>query len=526
MGNEALRADCLIGIDIGTQSLRGLLIDRSARLRVLASRPTPTLRMREGSAEHDPEALWQATLAILRELAPQVPKGHAVAGIAAASFGESCVLLDAHGQALGKAMAWFDRRTERDAAWLTERIGPERLFALTGLAPDPTYTLFKLLWARRTMPDRFGSVRRMLNIADWIAFRLSGEVATDFSLASRTACLDLPNRIWSAALLREVGFDIEIFPPIRASGTALGPVRPQVLAETGLPGSPIVGVGAHDHVCGAFSAGALSAGALSNGVVLDSMGTAEAILTAMRQPVMSPDLLRQGYAQGAAARDRPLFYLGGTIYSSGGAVEWTRRLFGQDLSHQALIGEAELLSPGSNGVSFLPHLAYGAPPHADITARGAFLGLTSAKGRSEMFRAVLEGLAMEARSVVAGMTDLAGLGEPEAIIVIGGNTRNRLLLEIKASTYGRPMTVIAEPEATALGAALLGGIAAGLWPDLRRALAEIERETFVVDPCPDWIPIYDEYFNTVHARLYAALQLIHAQLAKYEVPALPSSSPT
>jgi len=521
MGNGALRADCLIGIDIGTQSLRGLLIDRSARLRVLASRPTPTLRMREGSAEHDPEALWQATLAILRELAPQVPKGHAVAGIAAASFGESCVLLDDHGEALGKAMAWFDRRTEKDAAWLAERIGPERLFALTGLALDPTYTLFKLLWARRTMPDRFGSTRRTLNIADWIAFRLSGEAATDFSLASRTSCLDLPNRIWSAALLREVGFDRGIFPPIRSSGTPLGPVRPQVLAETGLPGAPVVGVGAHDHVCGAFAAGALSAG-----VVLDSMGTAEAILTALRQPVMSPDLVGQGYAQGAVERDRPLFYLGGTIYSSGGAVEWARRLFGQDLSHQALIGEAELLSPGSNGVSFLPHLAYGVPPHADIAARGAFLGLTSAKGRSEMFRAVLEGLAMEARSVVAGMTDLAGLGDPGAIIVIGGNTRNRLLLEIKASTYGRPMTIIAEPEATALGAALLGGIAAGLWPDLRQALAEIARETFVVDPRPDWVPIYNEFFNTVHARLYATLRPIHAQLAKYEAPTSPPTSPS
>ncbi|HWA79892.1 MAG TPA: FGGY family carbohydrate kinase [Acetobacteraceae bacterium] len=516
MGKEARHADCLIGIDIGTQSLRALLIGRSARRRVFASRPTPTLRMREGFAEHDPEALWQATLAILRELAPQVPTGHAVAGIAAASFGESCVLLDEHGEALGNAMAWFDRRTEKDAAWLAERVGPDRLFAMTGLAPDPTYTLYKLLWARRTMPDRFGSARRMLNIADWIAFRLCGEAATDFSLASRTSCLDLPHRVWCAPLLDAIDLNIGIFPPIRASGTPLGLVRPEVLAETGLPGSPIVGVGAHDHVCGAFAADALA-----DGVVLDSLGTAEAILTTIRQPVMSPDLVRQGYAQGAAARDRSLFYLGGTIYSSGGAVEWIRRLFGQDLSHQALISEAESLPAGSNGVSFLPHLAYGAPPHADVAARGAFLGLTSGKGRSEMFRAVLEGLAMEARSVVTGMAALAGLGEPRAIIVIGGNIRNRLFLEIKASAYGRPMTIIAEPEATALGAALLGGIAAGLWPDLREALSEIERETFVVDPRQDWIPLYDEFFNTVHARLYAALQPIHARLVTYEAPASP-----
>ncbi len=501
-------ADCLIGIDIGTQSLRGLLVDRRGRLRVLASRPTPTLRLGEGAAEHDPEALWRAMLDVLRELAPQVPEGREVAGIAAASFGESCVLLGDRGEALGNAMAWFDRRTEPDAAWLAGRIAPERLFGVTGLAPDPTYTLCKLLWTRRTAPDRFAAARRMLNIADWIAFRLSGEAATDFSLASRTSCLDLRNRRWSAEVLGALDLDLGLFPPLCASGTRLGPVRPDVLAETGLPGSPTVSVGAHDHVAGAFAAGALE-----DDAVLDSMGTAEAILTARREPVMTPDVVRQGYVQGAVERDRPLYYLGGTIYSSGGAIEWARGLFGGSLPHEALIAEAAGVVPGSNGVSFLPHLAYGAPPHAGVTARGAFLGLTAATGRGEMFRAVLEGLAMEARGVVEGMAVLAG-GMPERITVIGGNIRNPLLLEIKASAYARPMTIIAEPEATSLGAALMAGIAAGLWPDLRHALAEIERKRFVVDPRPEWIDQYDALFRTVHARLYAATEPIHAALAK------------
>jgi xylulokinase len=510
MSRKDLEADCLIGIDIGTQSLRALLTDRRGRRRVSASRPTPTLRLRSGSAEYAPEVLWQTTLAVLRELAPAVPPGHAVAGIATASVGESCVLLDAAGVVLGDAIAWFDRRTEPDAAWLADRISPERLFRVTGLAQDPTYTLCKLLWTRRTMPDRFASARRMLNIADWIAFRLSGEVATDFSLASRTSCLDIRNRRWSAELLGELGLDIGLFPPIRPSGTPLGYVRPDVLAATGLPGRPAVGVGAHDHVCGGFAAGAIGEGAL-----LDSMGTAEAILTAVRQPIMALDIVRQGYAQGAIQRDLPLFYVGGMINSSGGAVEWVRRLFGGP-RHRVLIEEAARVAPGSNGVSFLPHLAYGAPPHADPAARGAFLGLTAAAGRGELFRAVLEGLAMEARGVLDGMAALAAVKPPDSIHVIGGNIRNPLLLEIKASAYGRPMTIVGEAEATALGAALMGGIAAGLWPDLRSALAEIKRDELVVDPRPAWIGIYDELFKTVHRHLYPAIQPINALLAKRE----------
>lgn len=511
MRRAGFEKECLIGIDIGTQSLRALLVDRSARLRVLASRPTPTLRPRPGFAEHDPEALWHSVLAVLGELASRIPKDHEVAGIAVASFGESCVLLDTHGAPLGNALAWFDRRTEEDAASLAGRIPPDRLFAVTGLASDPTYTLYKLLHVRRVAPERFAAARRMLNIADWIAFRLCGEAATDFSLASRTSCLDLRNRSWSAELLGELGFDRTFFPPLRPSGAPLGAVRTAVLTETGLPGRPLVGVGAHDHIAGAFAAGSLA-----EGVILDSMGTAEAILTAARQPTMTPDIVQQGYAQGAIERDQPLFYLGGAIYSSGGTVEWARHLFGGSLSHQALIGEARSIAPGSNGVSFLPHLAYGSPPHPDIKARGAFLGLTAAKGRGEMFRAVLEGLAMEARGVLDGMSKAARLAVPGEIIVIGGNTRNRLLLEIKANTFGRPVTVIADPEATALGVALMGGIAAGLWPDLRRALGEIERERFVVDPEPVSIPLYDELYRTVHARLYPALRPINTLLVRRE----------
>jgi len=490
-------ADCLIGIDIGTQSVRALLIDRRSHLRILAFRPTPTLRPAPDRAEHDPEALWQAVLEVLREVGAQVPPGRAVAGMAVASVGESCVLLDDRGQPLANAVAWFDRRTEEDAAWLAARLSPERLFAVTGLAPDPTYTLCKLLWSRRTMPDRFAPARSMLNIADYIAFRLCGEAATDFSLASRTSCLDLADRRWSSELLDAVGLDRTLLPPIRASGTRLGTVRPGVLAATGLSGRPSVGVGAHDHVCGAFAVGGLA-----DGILLDSMGTAEALLTSVRQPAMTPALVERGCFQGAVERDQPLFYLGATITSSGGAVEWARALFGGSLSRQALIDEAGRVPPGSNGVSYLPELAAAASSPASPAPGAAFLGLTPAKGAGEMFRAVLEGLAIAAAGIVEGMPAFAEVGKPREIIVIGGNTRNRLLLEIKASAYGRPMTINAEPEATALGAALMGGIAAGLWPDLGQALREVERQEFVVDPRPAWIPIYRELSRTAHAGLH------------------------
>ncbi len=501
MSGGAMGAKLLIGLDCGTQSIRALLADTRGRTLACASRPTPVIGRGPGAAEYAPQALWRCVLEVLGEIAPR----HAeVAGIACASMGEACALLDADGREVAPIITWFDRRTEPDAAALAARGDPARLSAITGLPVDPTLTLCKLLWHRRTDPAGFARVRRVLNLADWVAFRLCGAAATDLSLASRTFCLDVAAGDWSAEVLALAGIDRALLPPIRPSGTRIAQMRAEVLAATGLRGAPAVGVGGHDHVCGGFAAGAVRPG-----VLLDSMGTAEALLRTIDRPLADPAARHLGYWQGAVGLDRRFGYVGAGINSSGGAIEWFRAMLG-DPPHAALIAEAEAVAPGSSGAVFLPHLAYSTPPVVDLAARGAFIGLTAGTTRGAMFRAVLEGLAMEARLSADGMAAL--VGAPDDIRVIGGNTRNDLLLRIKAAVFGRTLTVIAEPEATALGAALLGGLAAGLWPDMAAAQAAIEQERRCVEPDPRWIGLYDRLFREVYCRVYPALAPLGAAL--------------
>jgi len=513
-------APYLVGIDLGTQSIRALLADTRGRSVAFASRPTPTIPLGPGRAEYDPAALWAAAVAVLGELAAAVPAGGAVAGIACASMGEACVLLDAAGEPLGRAITWFDRRTEAVAAAFGQRVGAERLFRITGLPVDPTLTLCKLLWHRADDPARFARARRVLNLADWLAWKLCGEAATDYSLASRTLCLDMQGGGWSAEVLDLAGLPADLLPPIRPSGTPLGPVRAEVLAATGLPGRPVVGVGGHDHVCGGFSAGAVR-----QGVLLDSMGTAEALYQTVARPVMTEATRGLGFSQGAVglhgARAATTFaYLGAGLNSSGGSIEWFRSLMG-DAEHPVaardrLIAEAAATPVGALGTCFLPHLAYSTPPVVDVAARGAFVGLTAGTSRGAMFRAVLEGLAMEARFAVDAMAALPGAGAPRDIRVIGGNTRNPLFLAVKASVYGRPLTVIDEADATALGAALLGGVAAGLWPDLDTALGAIDQPHHQVAPDPAWTRAYAEMYETIYRKLYPALAPISHDLTRFD----------
>ena len=264
----------VVGIDLGTQSIRAIAFDARGRKAAEARRATPMQDVGEGHSEYDPEAIFDTVVACLSETAAQLGGGQ-VAGIAVASIGESCVILDGQGRCLAPSIAWFDRRADEAARSLASGFGAERVFEITGLKIEPIFTLCKLAWMRQHWREAFERVQRVLLMADWIAYRLSGVAGTDFTLASRTLFLDLARRQWSDELLANVGLDRGHLAPLMRSGSPLGKLRPEVLAATGLAGQPVVAVGAHDHVCGALVAGLSEPGA-----VVDSIGTAEALLLA------------------------------------------------------------------------------------------------------------------------------------------------------------------------------------------------------------------------------------------------------
>jgi xylulokinase len=508
----------VIGIDVGTQSIRTLAFDARGRRIAEARRPTPVEMLDGGRGEYAPDALFATVLACLAETAAAL-RGRPVAGMAVASMGESCVPTDAAGRALSPSLIWYDRRPEPQTEALLRRIGDERAFQIAGLALKPTLTLAKLAWMREHWPEAIERASRILMIADWIAFRLSGVAATDFTLASRTAYLDISGRRWSEELLALVGLGCDIPAPLVPSGTALGPVRPDVLAETGLAGAPVVAAGGHDHLCGSYAVGVNSPGAL-----LDSMGTAEAMLLATAVPLSDPAIMARGFNQGAVGAHRAFTYIGAGINSCGGSIEWLRALAGSP-PYSELIAEAEAAGPGSGGVVFLPHLAYSPPPDPDTHGRGAFIGLTTAASRGAMCRAVLEGLSLQAAWMLDSMTELRGIDRPHTILAIGGNTQNALFMRIKASAYGMPLTVVEEPDATALGAALLGGVAARLWPDLDAAVAGLDRQQYVVDPDLEWAAEYGALQKRVFSKLQAALKPLHREISDLLRPE-PASSRT
>lgn len=500
----------VLGIDAGTSRVRALVFSGKGRLLSMGSASAPTRRPRAGWAEQDAEAIWQACCQAVTSAVAGLEQPMHIRSLAIASVGEAFVPLDRSGEPTYPVIGWYDERPTDELPALYERVGRKKLFEITGLTPDPTLTLLKLLWLKAHAPDAFERTTSILNITHYLAWRLTGVPGADYTQASRSLAFDLHQRVWADDLILENGIKPTLFQPLRPLGAKLGMVLPAVAESLGLPGDCVVGVGGHDHLLGA-----LAVDALRPGLMLNSLGTAEAVTLAVERSITDRRLSACGFNQGVLmVQDIAIAYVFGGFQTSGASVEWFRGLLDQAVSHDVLIQEAENISPGSNGVTFVPDLRGKLVPEPDPHARGAFFGLNADVGRDTLFRAILEGLAFEARQSIDALNDIEGVPEICGIRAIGGNTQNALLLKIKASVYQQPIVANEMPEATALGAALLGGLAAGLWPSLAAALEGLEDETTVTDPVDGWTSLYEQRYQEVYRHAYAALRPLHHAIYK------------
>jgi xylulokinase len=502
----------LASLDLGTGRVRAVAIDLKGRILAEAALPTPTHFPQAGWAEYHPHELWQIIAKVLSQLTEATKANGIIHGFATGSMGEAGVLIDRAGRELGSIIAWYCARTVGDGEMLRERGGDDLIFRTSGVTATHSFGLAKILWWRRNHPKVFGKARRWLNMADWVAFRLTGEARTDFTLASRTNALDLERGSWADDLLRRLDIDPEFFAPLIGNGEVVGHVNKAGAAETGLPEGLPVSAGGHDHVIST-----VAADTNAPGILLDSMGTAEGLILANDRPIFHDRLRLGGNQQSLLHLDLPRYALICGLTTSGGAIEWFRQQTGS-LDYDNLIAEAAKIPPGSNGLVFLPQLRGGDQPYPNPHARGAFIGITGDSSTGALFRSVLEGLCLYTRLELDHLSAVPGVNPIARVRVIGGGTRNDLMMKIKASVYGRPLEVTQLSEATCLSAAILGGLGAGVFASVAEARAEMAEglgQVRIVEPEPRWMERYDELYRTAYGKLPLALAPAHDALAAF-----------
>ena len=494
----------LVGVDAGTTNTKAVVFTAEGRVVAQASTPTPIDYPRPEWAEYEAESLWTTAADAIRTALAQVDDPRRIQGIAFASMGETAVPIARDGSPTGPAIAWFDKRARAEVAHIVERVGQDRLFAISGLAPEPIFGLCKLLWHQRHRADAFTATTKWLNTADYLAYRLSGEMATDYSLACRTFALDLAALAWSEEILGAVDVDPGLMAPLVQSGAAVGKVSQAGAAATGLPRHCTVAAGGHDHVIGA-----VAADAMRQGVLLQSTGTTEASVMGTDRPSLNPALGRAGYVQGICYVETPVWFTMGGLFTAGAAIDWFRQNVAGGAAYDTLIAEGTAAPPGSQGAIFLPHLRLGTAPRPNAHAKGAFLGLSTDLTRGDLFRAVLEGIAADSRHCSDAMIELLGTAPPDAIRVIGGITKNTLYMTIKAAMHGRPITVVDLPDSVAAGAALLASLAAGVHPTQAAATAAMRGSEREIIPDPATTAQYEALYQTVHKPAAPTVRPVH-----------------
>jgi xylulokinase len=474
----------VVGLDVGTTGVKALALDETGRVLARAERGYPLATPRPGWSEQDPEDWWRAAEAALAE----VTAGREVAGIGLSGQMHGLVCLDREERVIRPAILWNDQRTAAECAEIEERVGRERLLELTGNRALTGFTAPKLLWLRRHEPDAYARVAHVLLPKDYVRLRLTGERAIDVADASGTLLFDVANRRWSEEVLAALELPAAWLPPALESPAVSGTARVGP-SEAAVP----VAAGAGDQAAAALGVGVDRPGPVS--VVL---GTSGVVLAALASYAHDPEGRVHAFCHAVPDRWQAM----GVMLSAAGSLAWLRDTAAAGVPYAELVAEAGRWPPGAEELLFAPYLAGERTPHADPDARGAFTGLTLRHDRGALVRAVLEGVAFGLRD---SLELLRRLGvEPELGRVSGGGARSELWLRIVASVLRLPLETTAAEEGSAFGAALLGGVAGGVFAGPEEAIATCVRPGARVEPEPDWADRYDELYGAF-GRLYPTL---------------------
>lgn len=484
----------LIGVDMGTTHIKAGAFSPTGRTLAVHTVPTPTERGPDGRVEYHPDAVWQSVCTCIQALTPEYDP----IGVGVASMAEAGLIVDADGTAHHPAISWLDTRSRKQAQTLVERFGAERFLRSSGLYPSTKHSLGKILWLQEHVPGLLRPGAKWLNMAEYVAYRLTGEMASCPTLAVRTLAYDFARRERDTHLLSELGLPQDIFPDIVPEGQQVGSVSPVAASECGLLAGTPVALGGHDHPCALLAMQVTEPGQL-----FVSTGTAETLLATLDAPRLTAEAFATRISQGPQVVPG-LFGLQVGISGSGGSVEWARRELFPGIGYAELEALVNQHGDRPSDLLFLPHLSGGGAPYPDPHSRGALIGMTAGTPRSALARALFEGPCFELRRVLSGLEQLTS-ARYEPIRITGGQVQNATWIQMKADILGRTFIVPDVTAATLLGAALLGGMGAGYFADPPEAAASLQLTERIIEPRPSLFEAYTKVYDA-YLQLHPALK--------------------
>ena len=486
-----------IGIDLGTSAVKLLLMDEAGSIKNIVTKEYPLEFPQPGWSQQDPEDWKRSVLEGLPELLDGFDKSK-VRGIGCGGQMHGLVLLDEECNVLRRSILWCDGRTTKQCKEIEEIIGRERLIEITANPALEGFTAGKILWVKENEPDNFEKICKIMLPKDYLAYRLSGVFATDYSDASGMLLLDVKNRCWNEQMCQICGVDKGKLPKLYESYEKIGTLLPSVAKELGLNESTSISIGAGDN-----AAAAVGTGTVGNGSCNISLGTSGTVFVS--QDKFSVD---KANALHSFCHSNGAYHLMGCILSAASCNKWwvedilgTSDFANEEKNLDKLLGD--------NATYFLPYLMGERSPHNDVDARGAFIGMRPDTTREHMVLAVLEGVAFALRDCVE-IAKASGV-KIDSTKICGGGGKSKIWRKIVANVLGIPVFRPQIEEGPAYGGAILAMVGCGEYKTVLEATNVLIKTKDVTEPDSVLVEKYNKRYESF-VKLYPALKEVYKQI--------------
>ncbi len=494
----------MLACDVGSQGVKIILCDDSLKVLFSSYEPYDIIYPHPGWAEQNPEDWISGLIRGLRTVVLSSGidrKSIRILGIDCQV--EGILPVDGKGRALRNSLIWMDRRALDQVERIKHLVDQDALFEITGLNNDPYHVAPKIMWMKDNEPEIFAKTAKFLTPTSYVVFRMTGEYVTDYSNASTTMLFDIRNRTWDRGLSELMEIPLDAMPALVPATTIVGRLNKEFAIDSGLDMETQVIAG-----CGDEHAATIGTGVTKEGLVCDITGTAEAVCAPTRTLVYDRSRLVETHCHG----DPDKWFLENPGFVSGGNLRWFKDQLGQSEravesfsgidAYDILMKEAERVSPGSDGVIFLPMMMGALTPEWNPRAKAVFFGLTMHHKREHLVRAILEASAFGLKDIVDRM-EFAGLKVDE-IRIGGGGSKSQLWRQIKADVTGKRVSIVSDGNDTCFGSAILASVAIGLYQSIDEAAEDKVEVLSIQEPSSDGFEEYSrayEKYREIYDRL-------------------------
>ena len=479
-----------IGIDLGTSSVKIVLMDTAGHIIANVSKSYPIDYPKAGWSEQNPYDWYDACIEGMKELLDGQDES-TVGGISFGGQMHGLVILDKNDEVIRPAILWNDGRTAKETDYLNQVIGKDKLSEYTANIAFAGFTAPKILWMREHEPENYAKIAKIMLPKDYLAYRLSGTFCTDMSDASGMLLMDVENRCWSKEMLDICGITEEQLPKLHESYEVVGTLRPEIAEELRFSENVKVIAGAGDN-----AAAAVGTGTVGNGRCNISLGTSGTIFISSEKFGVDKHNALHSFAHADGH-----YHLMGCMLSAASCNKWWNE---EILGTKDYVAEqADIKNLGENRVFYLPYLMGERSPHNDPDARAMFIGMSMDTTRADMTQAVLEGVAFGLRDSLEVAKSL-GI-QIDRTKICGGGAKSPLWRKIIVNVMNLKVDVIESEEGPALGGAMLAAVGCGEYPDVETIAEKLVKVVDTIEPEPELVAKYEERYQQFR-KLYPAVK--------------------